>query len=477
MADILPFCGVRYNTAIVGDLADVAAPPYDVISPDEQEDLYACNPKNVVRLILSRDEDRYGSAATLFRQWLADGTLIVDDRPSIYVYHQSFADPVTGKMAPDRVGLVCLLKLEEYSTGKVLPHENTITSHKTDRLNLLRASKAQFESIYGLYSDPDRSVESFLAEYDDREPVLEQIENMIGSTHQIERITDPRAITVLQELLRDKPIFIADGHHRYETSLNYRREVRATDSARDSFPSIAGRGGEERAGVGSETPPPPVSGGVARNEPGWVSAADYILITLTAFEDEGLLVLPTHRMVKGVDPALLAKLPALLASDFHVEPVDRYEIELEIVKKAEGGQKAIGIILPEISYLATLKAGIDQIPSMIDGLGSDALKQLDVTVLQRLILQDRLGITPDALAAGNVVTYTRSIGDALCAVDAGHCQAAFILGRPSVDDVRNVSLAGDKMPQKSTFFYPKLLSGLILRDLVNDATFEELQGE
>jgi len=444
MADILPFCGVRYQAAAVGgDLTAVAAPPYDVISPSDQEDLYNRHPKNVVRLILNRDEDRYASAARFFREWLADGTLAIDDQPALYVYHQTFADPVTGQQAPDRMGLVCLLKLEEYSTGKVLPHENTITSHKADRLNLVRASSAQFESIYGLYSDPDRSIESFIAEYDDRQPVIEKVDNLIGSSHRIERIDDSSAVSVIQDLLSDKVVFIADGHHRYETSLNYRRETR-------------------------------VNGNVPDDQP---IAEDYILITLTAFEDEGLLVLPTHRMVKGIDEAVLQGLPESLSTQFAVEAIDREALEKAIVDKSNDGKKAIGIVLADTAYLATLRANVDDVPSMIAGPGSDALKQLDVTILQSLVLQDRLGIDAAALAAHNKVTYTRDIREALDAVRTGQCQASFILGRPSVEDVRLVSLAGDKMPQKSTFFYPKLLSGLILRDLKHDNIVEVLQGE
>jgi len=444
MADILPFRGVRYQaSAVGGDLTAVAAPPYDVISTSEQADLYDRHPKNVVRLILNRDEDRYASAARFFREWLADGTLAIDERPALYVYHQTFADPVTGQMAPVRMGLVCLLKLEEYSTGKVLPHENTITSHKADRLNLVRASSAQFESIYGLYSDPDRSIESFIAEYDDRQPVIEKVDSLIGSSHRIERIEDSRAMSIIQDLLSDKVVFIADGHHRYETSLNYRRETRTNGNIPDDQ----------------------------------AIPEDYILITLTAFEDDGLLVLPTHRMVKGIDEAVLNGLPSSLSSQFAVETVDVDTLEKAIVDKSSAGKKAIGVVFPNAAYLATLNAAIDDVPAMIDGPGSDALKQLDVTILQSLVLQDRLGITAEALAAGGKVTYTRDIHEALDAVRTGECQVSFILGRPSVEDVRLVSLAGDKMPQKSTFFYPKLLSGLILRDLTHDNIGEVLESE
>ena len=251
MVDILPFRGVRYDPAAAGgELDKLVAPPYDVISPAEQAALYEKHPANVVRLILGREEDRYDQAARLFREWLASGILKPDPSPSLYVYHQSFDDPATGRPMPDRVGLICLLKLEEYDTGRVLPHEKTLTAAKADRLHLLRATEAQFESIYGLYSDPDQSVQSFLSEYDDRETVMERVDNAIGSSHRIERISDPDAHTVLREMLADKQVFIADGHHRYETSLNFRRETRAAQP--------------EKA---EDTP----------------IAADYILITLTSF--------------------------------------------------------------------------------------------------------------------------------------------------------------------------------------------------
>ena len=436
MADILPFCGVHYNPAAVGgDLGAVVAPPYDVISPDEQAALYKRNPQNVVRLILGREEDKYARAASLFREWLSSGVLVADEEPSLYVYHQTFADPMTGKPAPDRMGLICLLKLQDYASGGVLPHENTLTAAKADRLELLRAAHAQFESIYGLYSDPDCAVQSFLDEFDDREPVMAQVDNQIGSTHCIERISDEGAAMTLRELLRDKPIFIADGHHRYETALNYRREWRAAH--------------------------PEVSEGTP-------VAADYILITLTAFEDEGLLVLPTHRLVTGVAAEKIEALPGSLSPHFTVTEAAPDALEAAIEAQAQAGRIAIGLLLSNGSYLATLTVAEADIPALVPGDQSAAAKRLPVTLLQSLILDQRLGIDTAALAAGGHVAYTRDAAEAAQRVRDGECQAAFLLGRPSAEDVRAVSLAGDKMPQKSTFFFPKLLSGLILRDLALD---------
>lgn len=439
MAEIIPFRGVRYSTLCLhAGLSAVLAPPYDVISQAQQADLYAKDPHNIIRLILGREQDFYASASARYKEWTADGTLSADEDPAVYVYHQSFSDPVTGAPCPDRIGLICLLKLEDYSSGKVLPHENTLTAAKADRLNLLRATNAQFESIYGLYSDPDSAISSFLSEYDDRTPILERVDGLIGSSHRIERIDSSDAISGLQELLRDKPIFIADGHHRYETSLNFQREIRAT------LPQNAG--------------PNP---------------ADYILITLTAFEDEGLLVLPTHRMISNVEHNLIKGLQDRITRHFTLIPLSVAGLEQAIADQQEAGNKAIGVVLPnDQGYLAVLKAREEEIVDLIPGANAPVTKKLDVSILHNLILHDLLEISLESLATSGQVRYTRDTQEAIVSVQNGAAQAAFLLGRPSVTDVRDVSLAGDKMPQKSTYFYPKLLSGLIMRDLCVDLETE-----
>ena len=435
MVDILPFRGVRYDPAAAGGgLPALVAPPYDVISPAEQAALYEINPANVVRLILGREEDKYAQAARLFREWLASGVLKADDEPALYVYHQTFDDPATGEPAPERMGLVCLLKLEDYSTGRVLPHEKTLTGPKADRLELLRATEAQFESIYGLYPDPDRAIESFLNEYDDRETVIERVDGLIGSSHRVERITDSNAHAVLRDLLADTPVFIADGHHRYETALTYRREVRA------AHPEIP-----------EDVPIP----------------ADYILITLTAFEDEGLLVLPTHRLVRNVPPEKVAALPDALTARFTLSATSPETVEAEIAAHAREGSVAFGVVLPPGKvHLAVLNEAVS--------LGGPAAERLPVTLLGSLILEPCLGIDAAAVAAGGRVSYTRDLTEAVAAVERGEAQAAFLLGRPTVQEIKEVSLAGDVMPQKSTFFFPKLLSGLVLRDLKADDPAEAL---
>jgi uncharacterized protein (DUF1015 family) len=437
MADIIPFRAVRYNPAAIdGDLTVVTAPPYDVISPPEQAELYERNPHNVIRLILGREADRYGSAAATYEAWKAEGVLAADPEPAIYVYKQTFRDPVTGAPVPERIGLVCLLKLEEYASGKVLPHENTLSAAKTDRLELLRATNAQFESIYCLYGDPDGAVKEWLGAHGSGESVA-HVDDAIGSSHDVARVTDANAIASLAGLLKDRPFFIADGHHRYETSLRHRRETR-----------------ERLADVSDETPIP----------------EDYILITLTALEDEGLLVLPTHRLIKNVAQDRIDGLMPALAEHFEVTETTGDGMVGAIADTAASGGKAFGVALPGGRFhLATLRPEAQaRLSEIVPGDEAAVTKSLDVTILQRLILHRVLGIGPEELAGGGYVAYTQKPEEALARVAAGEFQAAFLLGRPTVAEMRDVSLVGDKMPQKSTFFFPKLLSGLLLRDLANE---------
>ncbi len=226
-------------------------------------------------------------------------------------------------------------------------------------------------------------------------------------------------------------MFIADGHHRYETALNYQREVRAASSA-----------GEE------------------------AQAADYILITLTAFEDEGLLVLPTHRLIRNVPPGKISALPSVLAEHFTLSPSASETIEAEIAAQSASGKTAFGVILPHAAHLAVLTAGIPE---------SSAAERLPASLLGTLILDQCLGIDAAQVAGGSHVSYTRDLAEAAQAVASGDAQAAFVLGRPSVAEVEAVSLAGEVMPQKSTFFYPKLLSGLVLRDLRDPLALDQSQ--
>jgi len=422
MAEIKPFRGVRFNTNIIGSLADVVAPPYDVLSAAQVAEHHARHPNNITHLTRPAGEAPYAGAARLWQSWLASDVLATDPEPSIYVYQQSFSDPETGAIIPKRTGLICLLKLEDYSSGKVIPHENTITAHRADRLKLLRATNANLESIYGLYSDPGRDIATFLDQCKDRINVLESLDPIAGSTHRLASISDKQSISTLTALLCDKPIFIADGHHRYETSLAYRAEA------------------------------------------GNIPAADYIVITLTAFEDDGLLVLPTHRLVKNVAPELLEELPALLSNlGFDVAAVATAWLH-----GRSPHNHGFFMVIGSRAYDVRPR-DIQQVAGCVPGEKSQALKSLNVTILSALALEMGLKIPIESLATTDKVTYTRDAAEALAKVQNGESQAAFLLSRPTIQQVQDVAAQGEKMPQKSTFFFPKLLSGLVMRDLLQVA--------
>lgn len=438
MAQIAPFAGIHYNPDRV-PLNSVVGPPYDVISPSQQEALYDLHPNNFVRIMLNKDEpqdteteSRYTRAAGFLSAWLADGVLVQDDTPALYEYAQSFEDPLKPGNIVWRITLFVALKLEPYENGVVLPHEETHPKAKADRLMLMRATGTNPEPIYGLYEDPSQAVARTLSEARaGADPLLSAVFNgktlAASEQHLIYRHTDPRIIENVQQFLAPRRVWIADGHHRYETALNYQRERSAA----------GGSGGD--------------------------NAFDYLLIGLSSFEDPGLIVLPTHRLVKGVSEARLADIVPQLERYFNVlqMPVSdgREWIHQEIP-----GEKRFLIIHSGGSYALTLR-DINQAEAALDQSHCAAWRKLDVALLQELVLDRTLGISWQDLAHTPHVAYTRDEEEAVQKVASGEFQLSCVLQNPTVTEVRDVASAGDKMPQKSTFFYPKLWSGLILRSV------------
>lgn len=436
MAEILPFRGLFYDTAKV-ELAKVIAPPYDVIAPEEQAALYAASPFNVVRIILNRAEpgddegtnNAYARAAGFLHNWLASGILREDDSPALYLYRQEFTHPADGTRRA-RTGLFCALKLEPYAAGVVLPHEETRTRAKEDRLRLMRATRANPEPIFGLYEDPEGALARTLNP--DPETSAPKLRAMVnGDLHHVQRIGDPATIAFAQMFLHDRRVWIADGHHRYETALTYQKESRES--------RVEGR----------------------ESEHGRLS--DYILIVLTAFEDPGLVVLPTHRLVRNIPPDRLEALRHRLERHFMVETVALEDLPTRMAAGPVQGAHRFGTVLREGAWVLTLR---DEAAMEAEGKGhSAAWKRLDVSILQTLVLDRSLGIPAESLATTSNVGYTRDREEAVAAVRSGDWQAAFLLNLPTADEVRRVAAAGDRMPPKSTFFYPKLWSGLLMRRL------------
>ncbi|MHB1421102.1 MAG: DUF1015 domain-containing protein [Bacillota bacterium] len=446
MATIIPFRGIRYNDLMVPNLAEVTTPPYDVISPEEQDRYYDRHPNNVIRLELGRktqedtpENNRYTRSAADFHQWLEAGVLQCETAPALYVYQQEFS---VGPDSKTRTGLICGLQLEEYDRGIVLPHEETLPKHKADRLELMRACQANFSSIFGLYSDSTLVVDHLMAaQWQSRKPDSEfRDDNNI--THRLWTITDPAAIGNVVNALAPHRIYIADGHHRYETALQYRNERRAQN-----------------------------------NEHG----ADHVMVVMVNLYDPGLIVLPTHRMVSSLKDFDQRRLLAEVNEDFHVEtlnlpgltgePSSREaacdDLLAQLETRGESGH-ALGFYCGGASaYLFTLRGTVDldQLPA---GSKSGAWRRLDVTILHNLILEKRLGIGSQQRADETNLVYTRDHRQAIEDVQRGTRQLAFLMNPPLVQEVIDVASAGDKMPQKSTYFYPKLITGLVINPLSSE---------
>jgi uncharacterized protein (DUF1015 family) len=451
MAVIAPFSGLRYDLARVGDPSLVLAPPYDVISEPQRLDLEARHPQNVVRLELPRGDGdaKYANAAVLLDAWMAEGILRRDERPALYRYVQTFrfpapqgADAGAGGGAGtlySRQGFFCLVKLEPFASRVVLPHEHTLSAPKEDRRKLMRAMRTQISQVFGLYRDPERASEVALGDVEASPPLLDGT-TADGCRHRLWAVTDARAIARVAEVMRPKQILIADGHHRYETMLALRDELRPAGRA-------PGRSG-----------------------------ADWGAMFLARAEDPGLLVLPTHRLISNLPSASWsgAALRAGAAPAFEVtlgEEHDVAAIENRLARESRGARGAAGRVVfavrvageRQTTWLA-LRPDAD-----LAALGPPALRQLDVTVLHGVLLGPVLGIDAGALARQSYLSYTHDAAQALAEVDGGRAQAAILMNATKVEQVLQACEAGFVLPQKSTYFQPKLATGLVMYRINPDA--------
>ncbi|MBI9015998.1 MAG: DUF1015 domain-containing protein [Phycisphaerae bacterium] len=432
--NIKPFRAYRYNNSTVDNAGDCIAPPYDVIDPDQQEKLYNQSPYNIARVIKGKscdsdsdDNNVYTRAGGFISQWIQENVLKQDDADTIYVYAQDFQiDGTTFR----RSGFIALGELQEYG-GNIKPHEQTLAGPKADRLNLMRATGCQIGQIFMLYSDADKTVDAILAAATEGEKLLSFVDDD-NVTHSLFAVTDPAQIATVQEVMSDKHVFIADGHHRYETSLNYMRETE-------------------------------------------MDSTKYRMMTFINTHNEGLVVLPTHRLVHSVDNFDTAKLLADMSENFDIarlafaDDIDKKE-RFKMMNEAmaldfQANNHAFGMYFADGAfYVATMKdeAVMDsQCPQM-----GSAWRKLDVAILHKLILEDYLGIDEAALTAQTNVKYIKDFGvatlNAIEKVDTGKAQALFFMNTTRADEVAEVAAQGDKMPQKSTFFHPKIYSGLTI---------------
>ncbi len=424
MAQFLPFRGLRYSPQI--ELSNTICPPYDVIKGAARDELLARDPHNIVAVELAArygeaaSDEQYQTCARTLQKWISEGILQRDDS-AFYIYEQEFALPQSGEIRKRR-GVIGALTLEEFGAG-VQPHEHTMSGPKADRLNLLRVLRANTSPIFGLVADEDGWIDGLIRDVV-LTPAKAQATDAEGITHRLWVLCDDEMVNGLEAAFDNESVLIADGHHRYETALNYFKET-----------------GHQNGGENG------------------------VMMMCVSMQDEGLVVLPTHRIVKALSDAEAAALPAKLGEFFNVEPFSGdANALLAALGQVDKSQNALGLHLRGQSYLLRLQSG-ENVQSARDGSKSEAYNALDVAVLSDLILDKQLGIDAAKVAAGAHISYTIDAGEAMRQVETGEAGAAFLLRETPVEQVKKVADAGDKMPQKSTYFYPKLATGLVLRPL------------
>jgi uncharacterized protein (DUF1015 family) len=437
MPDISALRGIRYDLGHVGPLSDVVAPPYDVIGPELQDDLYKKHPANVIRLILNRDEpgdsetnDRYSRAARFFKNWQKEGVLQTDPDPAIYVYHQSFE--YAGQQYTRR-GFMARLRLQRFGEGNIYPHEETHSAAKADRLKLTQACRANLSQIFGIYPDASNEAQSLLEQNIVGVAPVEATDHL-GVVHRIWPVTDINVINAVGSAMAPKPMFVADGHHRYETACNYRDQLEADSELAPEHP------------------------------------ANCVLTMCVSMDDPGMIVLPTHRLFRGLPELtgdeLRAKLRGLFACEFAAEGSAAAGSIWNSIE-TEGRQDNFGLFTPADDQwtLATLNDAGTRRMQEVAGDRSDDWQGLGVSILHRLIVETLLD--GRGLPKPTYVHLVEEVVDGLHQGDpdgARYPLAALVMPA-TLDHIRAISEHGERMPAKSTYFYPKLLSGLVLNPL------------
>jgi uncharacterized protein (DUF1015 family) len=431
MADIRAFRAFRYDPGRVGALGDVIAPPYDVIDAALQQALYDKSPYNVVRLILNKEtpadtehDNRYTRSAAVLRDWLRDDVLRQDSARALYVYHQDFE--VEGRKYTRR-GFLARVRLEPFGTGRIYPHEETLSGPKADRLKLFRATAMNLSPTFGLYPDAKDEVNTLLDAAVGRALPLQATDHL-GVVSKLWPVTDDRTVSAVTGLLGPKPVFIADGHHRYETGLRYLEERRAAGEAADPE-----------------------------------SAPNFILMMLVGMSDPGLVILPTHRLVSGLPGLTADRLVSLLAPHFDVERVgegDAGAREAWERIEMDGGQELLGFgtVADGVWQTARFRAPAEM--ARLAASHSEAWRGLAVSVLHVLVLDHLLA--GQGKAACQYVHLLREVTEAAA---ARQCDLAVLVPPATMGHVESIAGGLEKMPAKSTYFYPKLLSGLVFNPL------------
>lgn len=425
MVEVVPFNGLRYNEEQSGPLSELIAPPYDVIRPDMQEELSARNPHNVVRLILGKQykddtdsNNRYTRSAKDFKDWQAADVLKEDTEPSFYVYSQEYT---FNGQSHNRIGFFARIKLEDFSKGNICPHEFTLAKAKKDRAQLIRACRANFSPVFSLFSDPGGSIDARLTAITAQAPFGEIDEDAV--IHRIWQVSDPEILQFLSESFKDKKVYIADGHHRYETSLAYHKEhgAQVPDSA-------------------------------------------HVMMFLTNLDAQSLAIYPIHRQLKCPAPFNRDAFIEQLKPYFTVESLPKGQSADQLTALLESTKKD-GIVFCAYlgqgdALLLTLKDIEKVVPFMEDD--ANDLKVLDVYQLHTLVLRELMKIDTRKPEHQQYITYNVRTAESMANVDAGEFDLAIFMNATRMDQVRTLAERGIRLPQKATYFYPKLLSGLVI---------------
>ncbi len=436
MADIRPFRGVRYNEQLVEDLAAVICPPYDIITPQMEQELYHRNEYNFVRIEANREQsldkdtdNKYTRSAATLEQWLKQGVLEVDWVPAIYLHDHYFT---LGEKEYRRRGIIVCVRLEEWDKKIVRPHEGTQSGARSDRLNLLWACQANTSLILALFEDQGQQVSSLLATEEHKKPIIQF--GADGERHDIWAITETAIIDQISSSLSHQPLYIADGHHRYESALNYQRERRACSSS------------------------------VAENE-----AFDFVMMELVDLADPGIVILPPHRLIRGISKSTLDELMDKLELFFTVDAVPLgvpgfwQQVDNLLRDKTNEVKLALFGLASDRLFILSLRDSATA-SQMMPYFHSELYKKLDVSIADNIILEKLLGLNSESSEA--IITHSYDKVDAVNKVSSQEYQLALLLSQIKVEVIKAVADAGDRMPKKSTYFYPKPPAGLVIYRMV-----------
>ena len=430
MADVKAFKAMRYNENLTGDIENLVTPPYDIITPDKQKAYYQKNENNVIRLEYGMAEDsdneqenKYTRAKKTLEEWISKNVLVKDEKPAYYIYEQVFS--VDGAQKAFK-GIFSRVKIEEFSKEVVLPHEETLSKAKTDRFSLMCETNCNFSPIYLLYLDEQKKIVRVIDQNSSGEPDISFMSED-GITQNIWIVTNEAEIAKIENGFADKQLFIADGHHRYETALNYRNKMR------------------------EENPNYSIDAGF-----------NFVMSFLVEMDNDGLLVFPTHRMLKDLKDFSEVDITEKLSEDFKVERVQSTDIETEITSQ---DNKIFGLYTGKDYYYKITLKDKDAMSKYLPEKSS-YYRNLDVSILHTMILERFFGIDKENMANQTNLIYTRSYDEAMDRVKNGEFQCSFIINATKIREIKDVSLSKEKMPQKSTYFWPKLVTGIVMNELI-----------